>query len=426
MRSTLLCACLLLLASGCRPQRGAGDAAAEAFGGDAAIFRKIRDCRKIARKLAVDGSAEDWRGIPEFPGGPADGGAGPFIASAAVAPLDDALLVLLKGTSFKEADFQFAVDVDGGPAADFLIDVRSSDALVRCREYQTDRRLGFAVTLKDARARIAEGVLELRVPLAELAFALSPELFRAMRGKDARSWVRVKTAVSRAGVKEDGRWGPAPASYRFAESLRTLDGPLPALREAPRALEFPFRRPAYVMQGAFGAYSHAGVWAVDLAVLLPSGFTSDPAESKTLEDYAAWDGAVLAPRGGTVFNAASGFADHAPGVSGDSQKANHLDIEFEPSIVVDVFHLKQGSVALKKGDAVAQGAEIGRIGNSGSSTEPHVHLAVWDIRPHATVPWCFRNVVVGLNAGEGDPWRRRVAAWIPQAGFVVRPAGGAP
>ncbi|MNC48479.1 Murein DD-endopeptidase MepM [compost metagenome] len=41
-------------------------------------------------------------------------------------------------------------------------------------------------------------------------------------------------------------------------------------------------------------------------------------------------------------------------------------------------HLKQGSVTVKKGDSVKTGDVIGKAGNSGNSSEPHLHYQVSD------------------------------------------------
>ncbi|MFD1906546.1 M23 family metallopeptidase [Paenibacillus rhizoplanae] len=41
-------------------------------------------------------------------------------------------------------------------------------------------------------------------------------------------------------------------------------------------------------------------------------------------------------------------------------------------------HLKKGSVAVKKGDNVQQGDLIGHLGNSGNSSEAHLHFQVSD------------------------------------------------
>ena len=41
-------------------------------------------------------------------------------------------------------------------------------------------------------------------------------------------------------------------------------------------------------------------------------------------------------------------------------------------------HLQQGSVRVAGGDRVEVGALLGRCGNSGNSTEPHVHVQAID------------------------------------------------
>ncbi|MGD7706531.1 M23 family metallopeptidase [Microlunatus sp. Y2014] len=62
--------------------------------------------------------------------------------------------------------------------------------------------------------------------------------------------------------------------------------------------------------------------------------------------------------------------------------------------VVAVCHLQQGSVLVSSGDTVRSGQPIGRCGNSGNSTEPHVHLHALDSRDllhSAAVPITFRG-----------------------------------
>src|SRR5690606_13748776 len=41
-------------------------------------------------------------------------------------------------------------------------------------------------------------------------------------------------------------------------------------------------------------------------------------------------------------------------------------------------HLKPGSVRVKEGDTVETGAQLGLLGSSGNSTEPHLHFQVCD------------------------------------------------
>ena len=71
---------------------------------------------------------------------------------------------------------------------------------------------------------------------------------------------------------------------------------------------------------------------------------------------------------------------------------NHVMIETRDGVVVAVCHLQQGSVGVRPGQRVRVGETLGRCGNSGNSTEPHVHLQAID-RPDvlhaAAVPITF-------------------------------------
>ncbi|MFE1664942.1 M23 family metallopeptidase [Microbacterium sp. P02] len=56
---------------------------------------------------------------------------------------------------------------------------------------------------------------------------------------------------------------------------------------------------------------------------------------------------------------------------------NHVLIETD-GIVVALCHLQQGSIEVQPGEQVDVGDALGRCGNSGNSTEPHVHVQVVD------------------------------------------------
>ena len=43
-------------------------------------------------------------------------------------------------------------------------------------------------------------------------------------------------------------------------------------------------------------------------------------------------------------------------------------------------HLKEGSIVVQKGQQVGQGDLLGECGNSGNSTEPHLHLQLQNTR----------------------------------------------
>ncbi|PSK98667.1 peptidase M23-like protein [Haloactinopolyspora alba] len=106
---------------------------------------------------------------------------------------------------------------------------------------------------------------------------------------------------------------------------------------------------------------------------------------------------VLAPAAGTVVIAHDGEPDHAarrsqlaliPYALGQARRVrtgitaiagNHVVVALEPGgPFVAVVHLSHGSVRVAPGDVLAAGDPVGDCGNSGNSTQPHVHVQVTD------------------------------------------------
>jgi Peptidase family M23 len=72
---------------------------------------------------------------------------------------------------------------------------------------------------------------------------------------------------------------------------------------------------------------------------------------------------------------------------------NHVLIETGGAVIA-VCHLQQGSVEVRPGQSVHLGDMLGRCGNSGNSTEPHVHLQAIDSRHverASAVPLTFKG-----------------------------------
>ena len=85
--------------------------------------------------------------------------------------------------------------------------------------------------------------------------------------------------------------------------------------------------------------------------------------------------------------AAAGWAELA---------GNHVMIETRDGPVVTVCHLQHASVLVQLGQSVQVGEPLGRCGNSGNSTEPHVHLQAIDrsdVLNATAVPISFRGRV---------------------------------
>jgi hypothetical protein len=100
---------------------------------------------------------------------------------------------------------------------------------------------------------------------------------------------------------------------------------------------------------------------------------------KTVEDYYSWGETVLAPVSGKLETVVDGLQDCPIGTS-DKQNApgNYVVIHTPSNHYVFIAHLQRGSVCVKRGDEVAVGRPIGRCGNSGNTTAPHIHLHTQD------------------------------------------------
>jgi murein DD-endopeptidase MepM/ murein hydrolase activator NlpD len=98
-------------------------------------------------------------------------------------------------------------------------------------------------------------------------------------------------------------------------------------------------------------------------------------ESNRNEDYFAFGREVVAPADGVIIEAIDGVRDNAPGsmnsysAVGNAVVIRHRDDEF--SVLA---HFKQGSLRVKAGDPVKRGQVLGLCGNSGNSSEPHIHF----------------------------------------------------
>jgi hypothetical protein len=125
-------------------------------------------------------------------------------------------------------------------------------------------------------------------------------------------------------------------------------------------------------------------------------------DGATAADYRCWDQPIVSPADGTVVEAVDGVADNTPPQMNPSQPfGNHVVIQVGGAYVV-LAHLRQGSVAVATGDKVARGDAIGRCGNSGNTSEPHVHLHAQD-RPALDDPQAV-GVPIEL-VGVGAPTR---------------------
>lgn len=152
---------------------------------------------------------------------------------------------------------------------------------------------------------------------------------------------------------------------------------------------------------------------------LGSMFGTEPADA-----FIGFGRPILAPVSGEVVRVHDGEDDHvarrsigaqlgyaltqrsrvregAPGIAG-----NHVVIRRDGALVL-LAHLRAGSVRPRLGDRVSVGEVIGECGNSGNSTEPHLHIQVSD-----SVEQNGRGIPLAF-VGEGE------RTWVPLNGEIV-------
>lgn len=108
--------------------------------------------------------------------------------------------------------------------------------------------------------------------------------------------------------------------------------------------------------------------------------------------YAIFSQPVFSPCAGEVSSLENGQPDV---LAGDQYRvrsgANHVAIKCHNAIVV-LAHLKQGSVLVKRGQSVNVGDQIGLVGNSGNTEEPHLHIHAQSL-PDPKRPEAYSNPI---------------------------------
>lgn len=147
-------------------------------------------------------------------------------------------------------------------------------------------------------------------------------------------------------------------------------------------------------------------WAYDLAV--EPNFT----QSDRLEDYGCWGVPVLAPAAGEIVVAEDGHPDEVPGrISNNfiAPAGNHIAIKLPTDTYLLIAHLQNGSVEVKVGDQVKEGQQIGLCGNSGNTSEPHIHIH--HQRQSPAIPGPAEGLPLFFRDHDGPP--------MPEGGFRI-------
>lgn len=115
-------------------------------------------------------------------------------------------------------------------------------------------------------------------------------------------------------------------------------------------------------------------YAVDLLALDAWGQRASGFLPTELSRYRIFGREVLAPCSGRVREAVTNRPDLLPPATDSGYLAgNHVLLECGELLVL-LAHLSQHSLTVREGQQVRTGQLLGRVGNSGNTTEPHLHL----------------------------------------------------
>lgn len=105
-------------------------------------------------------------------------------------------------------------------------------------------------------------------------------------------------------------------------------------------------------------------------------FKGDPLKN---ESYYAFGKNIVAPADGTIVSVVNDIADNEPvGVMNPKQPAGNVVVIDHGGEYSYLAHLKKGSATVKPGDKVKKDDVIGLTGNSGNTSEPHLHFQLSD------------------------------------------------
>lgn len=203
----------------------------------------------------------------------------------------------------------------------------------------------------------------------------------------------------------------------------------------PVTIVSPFTEEWFVVQGGraelvnYHYVTQAQRDAVDI-VQVVNGRTHPPG-STDLDSYHVFGAPLLAPASGVVTSVVDGLVDQPIGSADyEHQAGNHLVLDISGGRYLMLAHLREGSINVEVGDRVTTGQVIARVGNSGNTTEPHVHIQALNLpsfeianedtfellRAGRTYPLVLRDVILVRNGSKSEP-----AVVDPRRGDVVRP-----
>ncbi|HEY7403329.1 MAG TPA: M23 family metallopeptidase [Candidatus Angelobacter sp.] len=152
-------------------------------------------------------------------------------------------------------------------------------------------------------------------------------------------------------------------------------------------------------------------------------YTGDPKDNK---NYRAYGSEALAVADAVVTEVKDGIPENVPGINSravpitlETIGGNHVILDIGHGRYAFYAHLQPGSLKVKLGDHVKRGQVLGLVGNSGNSTEPHLHFHLSDGNSplgSEGIPYALESFTTKLK-GETTSTQHKME--IPTEGEIV-------
>src|SRR6202030_3311323 len=127
--------------------------------------------------------------------------------------------------------------------------------------------------------------------------------------------------------------------------------------------------------------------------------------------YRAYGTEILAVADGVVTQTKDGIPQNIPNkppvvpITLETIGGNHVIMEIGNGLYAFYAHIQPGSIRVKVGDNVRRGQVLGLLGNSGNSTEPHLHFHICNANSELGcegLPYAFAEYEL---QGKGESWK---------------------
>ena len=216
---------------------------------------------------------------------------------------------------------------------------------------------------------------------------------------------------------------PGVLEHRIVSSTRPPPGEesiafTSLVRRVPLRARPPLELGPPVRSGIWGAgegccdndtHHRRGLLVVDGNQVVPQRFAIDwmmldeqhrawVGDPHSLSSYLSYGQPLIAAADGKVVTARDEFPDQPPPDNPTPPPladlpGNHVTLRVAPNRYMIYAHMKPGSVRVRVGERVRRGQALGRLGNSGNSATPHLHLQVQTTRSFVSdgLPFVFKR-----------------------------------